>query len=184
MIKTYKFLIIICCVIIIIGCKRKASNENSLNKQTVLFSQETNVDKTVLLFFNDYFDDSELNDIDNYFLIIYNTNDTTYLDINIINMEFNYKIIRPIGLIRYKKKNIFIINNNTIFHVKNDKISKLYDENIAQIKHKSNLVKEKHWLFVIDNFTNKYVVIKKEDEIRNIILNRKIENTIKFNVLK
>ena len=183
--KRYLYIVGICCIVIFVGCKNKDTSNANLdnNEQMISFSKEITIDEKVLSFFNDYFKDSTLNNIDNYFLIIYQTNDTTLLDINIINNHFSYKT-KPIGLIKYKEKNIFIINNKTIFHIReDDNISNLLCENLKLIKKDPHFVGYKHWLFAIDNFTNKYKIIKNEEEIRNVILHWKIiKSPVKFNV--
>jgi len=171
------------------GCSKnnKINNDSKQNhiQGFVKFSDSVSIDNKVMLFFDSYFNDQKLKNIDNYFLLIFQTNDTTLLDINIVNAEFIIKEIKPIAIIKYMKKNIFIINNEKIFHIENCEITKQLWKYVETTQKEYCFFEEKHWLLAIDNFTNESRIIKNEDEIRNIILHWKvIESPIKFNATK
>lgn len=173
------------CIIFILGCNNIESSKQNNPKQIITFSDDIVLDKKVLSFFDNYLNDSTLNDIKNFFLFIYQKNDTTLIDLIVANTYF-YSVggIKPYGLIKYKEKNIFIISNSRVFNIEeDDKLLLLLNDNMQILKDKKNFDTEKHWLLAIDNLTDSAKIVKNENEILSIILGVKIiDSPYKFNI--
>lgn len=170
-----------CCIIFMFGCNNKEISKENNSNPKIIFLNNITIDKKVLSFFESYLNDTILKDTNNFFLFVFQRNDTTLVDINVASNYIYSMGNKPYGLIKYHGKNIFIMNNNYIFNIKkNDELLSLEQSMKMMNKNKDFY---KHWLLVIDNFTDESIIIKNELDITSTILGIKvIDSPIKFDI--
>lgn len=163
--------LIIVIIVFFVSCSKNNNFEHKENsKVKVIFTNELILDSIASSFIYDYFDDVNLDDCNYFFLTIYKNTDSTYIKINRIPADFGFDEIKPLGLIKFKKKNIFILNNFRIFHNENSEVIKCYKQSCEEIgKEFSQISFDKTWLLIIENYSNFYRIVRNQNEINQIL---------------
>lgn len=156
-------------MILMCSCVKNTRNYKT-NNESVTFTQEYNMDSIMQLFLNEYFNDTKLDNVDYYFLLFYRNTDSTFVKITKVHTDLGYGKIKPIGLVKFKKKYLFVINPFRIFYNNNSDIVDFYKKSCKKIRYQNTHESiEKEWVLIVENYSNNFRIVKNEDEIEKIL---------------
>lgn len=182
--KSILFFSIFCGSLLIGGCNKHVMSNEDHSQPKVIFSNDVIINGKVLAFFDSYFSDAILNNVNDFFLLTFRTDTTIKVDLSVANNYIYSKGAKPYALIRFKERNIFAIHfNDILIPKKGDKLLALFDKRMQAINDNNVSNYQKHWLLVIDNLTNESKIITDELDIISTILGvHVIDSPYKFSL--
>lgn len=171
--KQKKLLIAILAVIsLVLSCKKNiVENNTSRNLECELnFSETIKLNKNIKSFLDDYFNDSILSKkMHYYFLVINQEQDSSIITINPIPIDLGIKEVKPISLIKYNNKIIFV--SSIIDYLADDNMTNITIKDIYKKSFKKATEEYrkyryfKRWILVMNNYDKNIRVIKDTDEV-------------------
>lgn len=155
-----------------LSCKKDIvqSNINRNLECELNFSESIKLNKNIKSFLDDYFNDSILSKkMHYYFLVINQEQDSSVITISPISIDLGMKEVKPISLIKYNNKIIFV--SSIIDYLADDNMA---DSTIKDIYKKSfkKATEEyrkfryfKRWILIMNNYDKNIRVIKDADEV-------------------
>jgi hypothetical protein len=160
----YNSILILILIVLSLSCsnKNKMPTENSVQwcEKSLLTNSH------IIYFLKEYFEDSLINKSKSFFLSIRNCQDTLLFVLYPIERNMYSYNIEPMGIMRYKGKDIFILV--PFFSLLKNDTSNYVIRHYREVLEKAHNLKYKIWILKIPCDNDNSVIIKDKDSIRNI----------------